>query len=513
MNPTYVTFAIYLLFMVQVGQIFSRRSSQTIDNYILGGRSLGSWVTAFSAQASDMSGWLLMGLPGAIYMAGSGDAWVAIGLLVGTLLNWLFIAPRLRVYTGHEKSLTLSSFFAARFRDPSSLLRIFSAIVVLLFFSIYAASGLVGAGKLFENMFNINYKTAVIVGTLVILAYTILGGYLAVCWTDLVQGALMFIALVFVPVLAYFNMAADNTFETSAQTMTFSLFPDGYGFSVWIGIISCAVWGLGYCGQPHILCRFMSIKSAKLLPRTTVIAMVWVTISLAAAVVIGVLGRIMIPGLDKNTSEKVFIEMIDKVCYPWIGGIFLAAILAAIMSTIDSQLLVSSSTLTSDFYHRILHKTASSRELVIVSRGFVILITGLACILALSPFETIFGIVKFAWGGFGAAFGPVIIMALYSRRTTWQSALAGMIVGTVVMVVWYFLGWNKYMYEILPGFCANLFTIIILNFFIVQRNPEVLQSFDKVKEIYRRVKAGEWEDDIENQEAAAECSCTDEPAK
>ena len=291
--------------------------------------------------------------------------------------------------------------------------------------------------------------------------------------------------------------------ETAGDALSFTLFPSGYGFDAWLVIISCAVWGLGYCGQPHILCRFTSIKSAKLLPRTTVIAMIWVTISLAAAAVIGTLSRAMFPGLDKNECENVFIMMVEKLCNPWIGGIFLAAILAAIMSTIDSQLLVSSSTLTSDFYQRILHKTASSRELVIVSRGFVILITVLACVLALSPFETIFNIVKFAWGGFGAAFGPVVIMALYSRKTTWKSALAGMIVGTVVMVVWYFLGLNKYMYEILPGFCANWITIVVMNYFIPQRDPEILKGFDSVTETLRRIKNGEGD------ERELECASAD----
>lgn len=482
MNPMYVTFGLYLLGMILVGAIFCKKS-KTVSDYLLGGRGLGSWVTALSAQASDMSGWLLMGLPGAIYIAGAGDVWVAIGLLLGTLLNWLFVAPRLRVYTEKCNSLTLSSFFADRFRDPSSMLRILSAIVVLIFFTIYAASGLVATGKLFNSMFGMKYEYAVLIGTAVVLIYTALGGYLAVCWTDLFQGALMFFALLIVPIVAYFHIP--ETADTAK--MTLNLFPDGFGSLAWISIISCAVWGLGYFGQPHILVRFMTIKNVKLLPRTITIAMIWVTISLVAAVAVGLISRALFVDLPKGDSEKVFIMMVNKYCWSWFAGLFLAAILAAIMSTIDSQLLVSSSTLTSDFYNRVLRKNASTKELVHISRGFVILITIIACVLALFPFETIFNIVKFAWGGFGAAFGPVVLMALYSRRTTWQSALCGMGVGTIVMIVWYALGWNKYMYEILPGFVANWVTIIILNRVFIQRNEAILKEFD---EVIAEVKSG-----------------------
>lgn len=475
MNPMYVTFGLYLLGMIVVGAIFCKKS-KTVNDYLLGGRGLGSWVTALSAQASDMSGWLLMGLPGAIYIAGAGDVWVAIGLLIGTLLNWIFIAPRLRIYTEKCNSLTLSSFFAERFRDPTSLLRAVSAIIVLLFFTIYAASGLVASGKLFNSMFGMKYEYAVLLGTAVILIYTTLGGYLAVCWTDLFQGALMFVALIVVPILAYNNIPAN----ADMTKMTLNLFPDGFGSMAILSIISCAVWGLGYCGQPHILTRFMSIKSVKLLPRTITIAMIWVTISLAAAVAVGLISRPLFTNLAKGESEKVFIMMVNNFCWSWFAGLFLAAILAAIMSTIDSQLLVSSSTLTSDFYQRVLRKNASTSELILVSRGFVVLITIIACVLALSPFETIFNIVKFAWGGFGAAFGPVVIMALYSRKTTWQSALAGMAVGTIVMIIWYALGWNKYMYEILPGFIANWVTIVVVNFIIAQKDEVILKEFDSV---------------------------------
>ena len=485
-DPTIVTFALYLILMLGIGAIFCKKIKTTTE-YFLGGRGLGSWVTALSAQASDMSGWLLMGLPGAIYMAGLGDSWVAIGLGIGTILNWILIAPRLRIYTEKADALTLSSFFAIRFREKTNLIRLISSIVILIFFTIYAASALVAAGKLFNNIFSMNYKHAVLLGATVVLLYTLLGGYLAVCWTDLVQGMLMFIALVAVPIAAYMNLgSAPGTIMGDAGSQIFSLMPKAdNGWLSLMAIVSCAVWGLGYCGQPHILTRFMSIKSFRLLPRSTTIATIWVVISLAAAVVIGLLARAFFLGLNAGNSENVFIYLIQKHFNPWFGGIFLAAILAAIMSTIDSQLLVSSSALTEDIYKRLFRKNASIKEQVTVSRISVLVITLIATMLALLPNQTIFSIVKFAWGGFGAAFGPVVIMALYSRKTTWISALVGIIVGAGVMVTWYALGLGKYMYEILPGFIAGWLAIVIVNAFMPQQNAVILKEYDDMlKELH-----------------------------
>lgn len=477
MLPTYTTFGLYLLFMIAVGAFFYKKETN-IKEYLLGGRGVGSWVTAMSAQASDMSGWLLMGLPGAVYMGGLIQGWVAIGLTLGTFLNWIFIAPRLRIYTEKTKTLTISSFIGRRFRDPTGVLRIFAAAITLIFFTIYAAAGLVSAGKLFDSMFRIDYRVAVVVGAVVILLYTLMGGYLAVCWTDLFQGLLMFFALVVVPIVAYMNMAPGAvTAACEAKDISFSLLPETLSVTA---IISMAVWGLGYCGQPHILTRFMSIKSFRQLPRATTIAMIWVLISLAAAVAIGYLAIPMYQNLSEAESEKVFIKMIGELFNPWLGGILLAAILAAIMSTIDSQLLVSSSTLTEDFYKLIIKRKAPARELVNVSRGFVLVITVIACVLALSGNQTIFSLVKFAWGGFGAAFGPVILTALYSRRMTWQAALCGMLCGFTVMLGWYVAGWNKYMYEILPGFAAGLIVILLINRILPQKSEKVLREYDSM---------------------------------
>ena len=483
-NPTYVMFGVYLLLMITIGCIFVTKIKSTAE-YFLGGRGVGAWVTALSAQASDMSGWLLMGLPGAVYMAGLGESWVAIGLAVGTILNWIFIAPRLRIYTEKVNSVTLSTFFENRFREKSGILRTLSAIVILGFFTIYAGSGLVACGKLFNVMFGLKYEYAVLIGMAVVLLYTILGGYLAVCWTDLIQGALMFFAIIIVPVAAYFyiqNNMEPGTLSNAFGDNSLSLIPAGTSGSVALfAIISSAVWGLGYCGQPHILTRFMSIKNAKLLPRSTTIATIWVVISLAAAVVIGFLAKPIFPGLDKNASEEVFIKLIGFLCNPWIGGVLLAAILAAIMSTIDSQLLVSSSALTEDFYKKFFRRSASVKELVWISRVSVLLITILATTLALAPNDTIFGIVKFAWGGFGAAFGPVVIMSLYSRKTSSASAIAGMLAGSIVMLVWYFTGLSVYMYEILPGFVAGLIVMFIVNQIAPQKDAVILAEYDEMK--------------------------------
>lgn len=483
MVETHVTFALYLVFMIAVGVYFFFKS-QSVSDYLLGGRGIGSWVTALSAQASDMSGWLLMGLPGAIYLAGIGEVWIAIGLGLGTLLNWLIVAPRLRVYTEKTNSMTLAAFFSKRFKDPTGCLRVFSAIITLFFFTIYAASGLNATGNLFEEMFHIPYSYAVIIGAAVLLIYTFLGGYLAVCWTDLFQGFLMFFALIAIPFFAYKYAGGAEAITTAMQNkgLTNSLIPQADNTILAVaGIFSAAAWGFGYFGQPHILVRFMSIKSVKLLPKTITIAMIWVIFSLAAAVFIGFVAMPLFPGLDKQSCEKVFIYMVrnKEIFNPWLGGIMLAAILAAIMSTIDSQLLVSSTTLTEDFY-KFLHVDASQKVLMQMSRMFVVLITAVACGLALMRTETIFSLVKFAWGGFGAAFGPVVLMSLYSRKTSWQSAFAGMILGTATMLGWYVLGFGKYMYEIVPGFLCGLVTIAVMNKFFPQKDQKIIDEFDEV---------------------------------
>jgi sodium/proline symporter len=485
--PTLITFIAYFIVLLGIGLCFYRKSFN-IEDYLLGGRGMGSWVTAFSAQASDMSGWLLMGLPGAIYLGGMPQAWIAIGLFIGTVLNWKLVSARLRIYTQQTNTITLPCFFEARFKDPTGLLRIISAIIILIFFAIYASSGLVATGLLFESTFGIKYHISVIIGGCVIIAYTFLGGFLAVCWTDLLQGALMVFAIVIVPALTYNTAGRIEAIEKAivSKEISTSLLPQADKLPLGIiMIISSMAWGLGYFGQPHILVRFMSIKSIEKLKKSMAIAIIWVFLSLSGAVIVGLIGIAMFDNLRNGEEEKVFIYMINELFNPWFGGILLAAIFSAIMSTIDSQLLVSSSALSEDFYSKAIRKEASEKEVVWVGRACVIIISIIALVMALDRNKTILGIVSYAWGGFGAAFGPLILFALYSRKTSWQSALAGMVTGTVVLVLWKQTGLGNMMYEIVPGFIANCLTIILINAIIGQKNQAVLREFENVVDTIR----------------------------
>jgi len=488
-TATSITFLIYFIVLLGIGLYFYRRSV-SIEDYLLGGRGMGAWVTALSAQASDMSGWLLMGLPGAIYLGGMGNVWIAIGLFIGTVLNWKLVSARLRIYTQKTNTITLPCFFEARFGDPTGLLRVVSAIIILIFFTIYASAQLVATGKLFESTFNVSYATAVLMGGVVIIAYTFLGGFLAVCWTDLFQGTLMVLALLVVPLLAYIDVGGISTISKAmiSKGMQINLIPQSR--TAVLAVVSAMAWGLGYFGQPHILTRFMSAKSVRKLSRSMAIAIIWVFLSLSGALAIGFIGIGMFENLNiaEGEHEKVFIYMIRRAIHPWLAGIMLAAILSAIMSTIDSQLLVCSSALTEDFYQKTIRKKAGEREVVLVGRIFVVIISTIALILALRPDETILGIVAYAWGGFGAAFGPLVLLALFSRKTSWQSALAGMVTGTIVLVVWKQIGLNRYMYEIVPGFISNCLVIVAMNKVIKQKSRKILSGYDEVIRIVRAKK-------------------------
>ncbi len=488
LGATIITFVIYLIFLMAVGLFFYKRTNN-IEDYLLGGRGMGKWVTALSAQASDMSGWLLMGLPGAVYLYGISQSWIAIGLFIGTVVNWLLVAPRLRIYTEKTSSLTISSFLENRYRDPTGLLRIISAVITLLFFAIYASSGMAGAGKLFESMFGISYQLAILIGALVIVVYTFLGGFMAVCWTDLFQGSLMIVAIVIVPLLAFFNVGGSEAISLAshAKGISFSLIPTE-GIMGIVAIISTLAWGLGYFGQPHIIIRFMSIKRIKDLPKTTLIATIWVFISLSGAILVGLVGIALYESAPGGDAEKVFIYMIGDTFSPWIGGVLLAAVLSAIMSTIDSQLLVSSSALTEDFYQKVIKKDASQKELIWISRLSVVAIAIIAALLAMNPSSSILGLVSYAWGGFGAAFGPVILMALFSKKSTWQSALSGMLVGAVTVVIWKQIGLGSYMYEIVPGFIFNFITMIIVSHIRPQTDKKIIAEFAHVQHIVESSK-------------------------
>ena len=481
-TATSITFTVYLVFLLGIGFYFYRRS-QNIEDYLLGGRRMGAWVTALSAQASDMSGWLLMGLPGAMYLGGLEKSWIAIGLFAGTVLNWMLVAGRLRIYTEKTNAITLPCFFEERFRDPTGLLRIVSAIIILIFFTIYASSGLVAAGKLFESIFGFDYRMAVLLGGTTIVGYTFMGGFLAVCWTDLFQGLLMFFAIIIVPVIAISKVGGIDAVTNSMElnNISTSLIPQNAKYPA-LAIISMCAWGLGYFGQPHILTRFMSVKSLSTLKQSMTIAYVWVFVSLGGAVIVGLVGIGMFDGLADGEEDKVFIYMIDSLFNPWVGGILLAAILSAIMSTIDSQLLVSSSALTEDFYQKVIKRDASKKEVILVGRICVIIISVVALALSLNPNKTIMEIVSYAWGGFGAAFGPVVLFALFSRKTTWQAALAGMVIGSVVLIVWKETAMSDFLYEIVPGFLANCITIVTVNIFTQQKEPAVGEEFRQVCE-------------------------------
>jgi sodium/proline symporter len=466
-DPTVIMFSIYLLVMLFIG-FLGYRKTNSLDDYILGGRKLGSFVTALSAGASDMSGWLLMGLPGAIYLSGVSEAWIGVGLAMGAYLNWRFVAARLRLYTERAgNALTLPDYFSNRFEDKENLLRILTTVVILVFFTIYCASGVVAGARLFENMFGLPYQTALWVGAACTISYVFIGGFLAVSWTDTVQGSLMITALIVAPVLGYFVII--NGLQPT-QSLTDLIEPaklDMLKGASFVGIASLMAWGLGYFGQPHILVRFMAAESVKTIPSARRISMAWMILCLAGALAVGFVG---IPyfltypegavAVNAN-SETVFIELVKQLFNPWVAGLFLAAILAAVMSTLSSQLMVCSSALTEDIYHTFLRKNAGHIELVWVGRIMVMSIALVAIGIASDPEAKILSMVSYAWAGFGAAFGPAIILSLFWSQMTRNGALAGILVGAVTVLVWKQFGWLG-LYEIIPGFIfAWLATVIV----------------------------------------------------
>ncbi len=460
-NTIIMTFLAYLGVVLAIGYIAWRRTSNLSD-YILGGRRLGSGVAALSAQASDMSGWLLLGLPGYAYLDGFEASWLMIGLLIGTYLNWRIVAARLRAATErYGDSLTLPDYFARRFDDNSGVLRIVSASFILIFFIFYTSAGLVAGGKLFATVFGMTYQLAVIVGTATVVVYTFLGGFLAVSWTDFFQGMLMFLALIVVAVLGIDASGGFAGLSASmAQQNPHLLNPftsdDGSPLTL-IAVLSLLGWGLGYFGQPHILARFMAIKSVEHVARARHIALVWVTIALLAGTLVGFEGIALVgPALEDADSEKVFIILTSVMLHPVIAGICLAGILAAIMSTADSQLLVASSAISEDFYKGLLKPANVTAEgLLWIGRFAVVGIAIVAMVLALNADNTVLELVAYAWAGFGAAFGPTIILSLYWKKCTYSGALAGILTGGLTVIIWKQLsggpGGIFDLYEIVPG--------------------------------------------------------------
>lgn len=491
MQATYITFIIYLIVMLTIG-VITYRMTNTLSDYVLGGRRLNSWVAALSAQASDMSGWLLLSLPGAAYASGMGmwSIWIAIGLAVGTMLNWQYVAKRLRRYTEVAgDSITLSEYLENRFKDKSHLLRVISAIFILVFFMFYTASGLVAGGKLFDITFGISYTNALIIGSLVIISYTFLGGFLAVSWTDFVQGTLMFLALIVTPIVAISQIGGINALFSKIGAANPDLLDvamdvnlaDGMWQSAGtlgvVGIISALAWGLGYFGQPHILARFMAISTAKEVRKARLISMVWVVVTLYGAIAVGFVG-IAIFGVDTPLAdpETVFIQLVQVIFNPWVAGFLLAAVLAAIMSTIDSQLLVSSSALTEDFYKTFFRRDASQAELIWVGRIAVLIISFIALMLAWNE-GSVLALVSYAWAGFGAAFGPVVLFSLFWKRTTRNGALAGMLVGGFTVIFWGYTG--SALYEIVPGFIFASIAVIIFSLLDKEPSQEIQDEFEE----------------------------------
>ncbi|OLQ93288.1 sodium/proline symporter [Vibrio panuliri] len=459
------TFIAYLILMLAIGVIAYQRTKNSTD-YFLGGRSLGPWPAALSAGASDMSGWLLLGLPGYAYAAGIEAFWLAGGLLVGTWANWLISAKRLRTYSITTDSLTIPEFFSRRFNDNSKLIQTISAFFILLFFLFYTSSGLVAGGKLFETVFGLEYSTAVIIGTVCVVSYTLFGGFLAVSWTDLVQGLLMSAALLIVPIAAMqggFSDIANQLEAMNPELLTLWNDSKGQPLSA-VAIISLVAWGLGYFGQPHILARFKATRSNKDLTTARRIAVAWTGLSMLGAMMVGVVGLIYVHStgnLSLDDGEKIFMLLVNAMFHPVVAGILLAAILAAIMSTADSQLLVSSSALAEDFYKQVFKKDASSEEVVMVGRVAVIAISIVALVLAMTPDSSVLGLVSYAWAGFGAAFGPAMVLSLYWSRMNRNGALAGIIVGGVTIVVWKQLTGGIFdMYEIVPGIVFSTLAIV-----------------------------------------------------
>jgi len=481
-TPIIISFTAYIAMMVGIG-IYFYFKTDNLSDYVLGGRDLGPGVTALSAGASDMSGWLLLGLPGAIYMNGISESWIAVGLLIGAYLNWHYVARPLRVYTHHlGDSITIPDYFSNRFEDNKNVLRVVT--VILLFYTVYTSSGLVGGAKLFEATFGLDYTTALLVGSFIIVSYTFLGGYNAVSWTDFIQGTLMMLALVITPIVVVYELGGVSEAMALIEKADMSKLDMLKGTTV-IGVISLLAWGLGYFGQPHILVRFMSLKNEKEMPIAKNIAMSWMGLSIIGSLAVGFFGfaYIYANGVALDDPEKIFIVLTQLIFNPWIAGFLLAAILAAIMSTIDSQLLVSSSVLTQDIYHKVLRKNASNKELVWVGRGTVIIIALIALALSTDKDSSVLALVAYAWAGFGAAFGPLVILSLYNNSITKRGALAGMITGAVTVVVWKQLSGGLFdLYEILPGFIFAWIAIILFSKTGKQSTHETHTEFSDVQD-------------------------------
>jgi len=495
-----IVLGFYLVFLLGIGAYFFKNSNSQAD-YFLGGRNLNVWVTSMSAQASDMSGWLLMGLPGTAFLltrnSGMAEAvWTAVGLALGTYLNWLILAKRLRKYSEHAgDAITIPTYMENRFKDKTHLIKLISAVFIVTFFLIYTAAQFSAGAKLFNAVFGLDYTTALVVGAIVIVSYTFLGGFLAVCWTDLIQGIMMFFAIIILPIIAVIQLGgAEQTFDIAARLAEL---PGSFGASEWfgtetlsvLGIVSIAAWGLGYFGQPHILARFMGISHSNEIKPARRIATVWVVCTLAASTLLGVIGKaymstiVSADVLNTLDGERIFIYLVQNILsgpgLSIIAGILLTAILSAIMSTADSQLLVTSSAVSEDICKNMFSRL-TDKQLLWISRISVLVVAFTAIIIASDPDSSVFDLVAYAWAGFGAAFGPAILMSLYWKRMNWQGALAGILSGGTAVLVWRNLI-KEYinLYEILPAFVISIVFIIVVSLLTKEPSEDVKKEFDE----------------------------------
>ena len=496
-TATLLSLGLYVLLMLAIGVYALRYSTGNLSEFMLGGRRLGPGVTSLSAGASDMSGWLMLGVPGAAYASGLSLTWLIVGLIIGAYLNWLLVAPRLRVFTETiDDALTIPDFLDKRLMDTSRMLRVLASLVIVVFFILYTSSGLVAGGKLFESAFGQPYQVGMWATAAVVLAYTFIGGFMAVSLTDFVQGVIICLALIVVPIAAVSGLGGD------VQSQLYEVNPNLLSVFETVtvaGVISSMAWGLGYCGQPHIIVRFMAIRSVKDMPIARRIGMSWMITALLGATATGLVGAAYVAknGLDLQDPETIFIVLSQVLFHPFVGGFLLAAILAAIMSTISSQLLVSSSSLTEDGYRMFVRRDASQKELVLVGRLCVLLVALVAAVLAMNPESTVLGLVSHAWAGFGAAFGPVIILSLHWRGLSAQGALAGIMTGAITVLLWTYVpvlppleeggaarSLDTVMYSMLPGF-----VLCWLAAFLVSklRPPAdaVTQNFDRANGMIR----------------------------
>lgn len=488
MNFELLAFILYFLAMLGIGVVFFLRSKVGGEKeYFLGGRSMGPWVTAMSAQASDMSAWLLMGLPGSILAFGMGQAWIGIGLAIGTALNWLLIARRLRRFSeAAGDAITLPQYLSGRFATGSRTLQVICAAVFLIFFTIYVASSFVAGTSVFTTIFNIEKELAMLIFALILIIYTFLGGYKAVCWTDFFQGILMLIALLAVPIM----VVAVCDLDTAALSTVYTYNGTEYAFTPnpfaadWKEIISGLAWGLGYFGMPHILVRFMAIEKPSMVKKSATVAIVWVILSLGATILLAYFGRMLVAEelLSNGQQSMVFITLARRLFPAFISGLLLSAIIAASMSTADSQLLVASSSFTSDIYKPIFRKNATDKEILWVGRIVVLIVAAIAYFIASSEGEgaqAIMNMVENAWAGFGSSFGPVVILSVFWRRFTYKGAIAGVVVGAVVDVAWLLLlSGSTGIYELLPGFAAGMIAAVIVTLLDKAPAKEVTDIFD-----------------------------------